>query len=77
LDLRLGSRAKIAVLNAGQVIDYVRGQSPDRRRLQIFHEPEQNNPSHSGVYGFQHDDHLIADLIAEVIQETYPAKAPT
>jgi len=40
----------------------------------MLHEPEEDDPSHSGIYGFQYDDRLIADLIAEMVQETYPAR---
>lgn len=73
LRLKLGAKAKIAVLNVGKTISYVRTQSPDARNLSMLHEPEEDDPSHSGIYGF-HDDHLIADLIAEMVQETYPAR---
>ncbi len=74
LRLKLGAKAKIAVLNVGETIKYVRTQSPDARNLSMLHEPEEDDPSHSGIYGFQYDDHLIADLIAEMVQETYPAR---
>lgn len=74
--LRLGGRAKFAVLNIKEIIDSVESKSPDRRKLSVLHEPEEEDPSHSGIYGFQHDDSLISDLIAELIQETYPAKEP-
>ena len=74
LRLKLGAKAKIAVLNVGETISYVRTQSPDARNLSMLHEPEEDDPSHSGIYGFQYDDHLIADLIAEMVEETYPAR---
>jgi hypothetical protein len=74
LRLKLGAKAKIAVLNVGKTISYVRTQSPDARNLSMLHEPEEDDPSHSGIYGFQYDDHLIADLIAGIVQETYPAR---
>jgi len=72
--LTLGAKAKIAVLNVGKTIKYVRTKSPDARNLSVLHEPKEDDPSHSGIYRFQHDDHLIADLIAEMVQETYPAR---
>ncbi len=72
--LRLGAMANIAVLNVGEALDYVHMQSPDSRELSVLHEPEEEDPSHSGISGFRHNDHLIADLIAEVIQETCPVK---
>ena len=74
LRLEPGAKAKIAVLNVGETISYVRTQSPDARNLSVLHEPEEDDPSHSGIYGFRYDDHLIADLIAEMVQETYPAR---
>jgi hypothetical protein len=74
--LKLGSKAKIAILNVGEVINYVRMQSPDSRNLGVLHDPEENDPSHSGIYGYRYEDHLIADLIAEVVQTTYPARVP-
>jgi len=72
--LTLGTRAKIAVLSVGEILEYVLTQSPDSRELNVLHEPEETDPSHSGISGFQHDDDLIADLIVDVIQETCPAK---
>jgi len=74
LSLKLGAKAKIAVLNVGETTSYVRTKSPDARNLSMLHEPEEDDPSHSGIYGFQYDDRLIADLIAEMVQETYPAR---
>jgi hypothetical protein len=72
--LKLGTSARIAVLSVGNIISYVHAQSPDSRVLKISHEPEEKDPSHSGVYGYQYEDQLIADLIAETIQEVYPAR---
>ena len=76
LRLTPGAKAKIAVLNVGETITYIRTRSPYSRELSILHEPEKDDPSHSGIYGLRYDDHLIADLIAEIIQETYPAREP-
>ena len=72
--MTLGVKAKIAVLNVGEIINYVRTKSPDARNLSVLHEPKEDDPSHSGIYGFRYDDHLIADLIAETVQEIYPAR---
>ena len=71
---RVGTKSKFAVLNVGKLIEYVRINSPDRRELSVLHEPEDIDPSHSGVFGFSLDDDMIADLIAQVVSETYPAK---
>ena len=70
----MGSKAKIAVLNVGETIDFVFGQSPDKRKIHIIHEPEKDDPSHSGIFNLLFDDILIAELIAKVIKATYPAK---
>ena len=72
--LTLRAKAKIAVLNIGETTNFVRSQSPDARNLRFLHEPEENDSSHSGIYGYSYDEKLIAFLIAEVIQETYPAR---
>ncbi|MDP2753625.1 MAG: hypothetical protein Q8P40_04460 [Nitrospirota bacterium] len=71
--LNLGAKAQIAILNVGKIIDYVRIKSPDARKLRVSHEPEEMDPSHSGIYGYGYDDQLIADLIAEMVHENYPA----
>jgi len=73
LKLRLGANAKIAVHNVGELIDHVLSQSPDERRLRVLHQPEEQDPSHSGVFGLTSEDDLVADLLAEAIQEAYPA----
>jgi len=74
--LNLAPRAKFAVLNVGNVINYVRENGPDNRVLSVFHEPEEDDPSHSGIHGYGFEDDWVADLIAEVVQETHPAKEP-
>lgn len=76
LRLTLGAKARLAVLNVEAIVNFVHTQSPDARKLRVLHEPEENDPSHSGIYRFGYDDHLIADLIAETVQEFYPAIEP-
>lgn len=76
LRLTLGAKAKLAVLNVEAIVNFVHTQSPDARKLRVLHEPEENDPSHSGIYRFGYDDHLIADLIAETVREFYPAIEP-
>jgi len=41
--------------------------------LQFIHEPENDDQSHSGIYGFAHEDNLIAELIADTVIETHSA----
>ncbi len=70
--LKLQAKAKIAVLNVGGILDRIHRNSA--RVLAVLHEPEQDNPSHSGIHGYTHEDDLVADLIAEEVRETYPAR---
>jgi hypothetical protein len=73
--LKLGMKAKIAVLTVGEVREKVLTESPDRRNLKVLHNPEINDPSHSGIYNLRHDDEIIiAELILETVRETYPAR---
>jgi hypothetical protein len=53
----------------------VQSNAPDARTLAAHHEPiPPFDPSHSGIYGYTADDDLIADLIAQVVKEVYPAR---
>ncbi len=70
--LTLQATAKIAVLNVGGILDRVHRNSD--RVLAVLHEPEQDDPSHSGIHGYRHEDDLVADLIAEEVRETCPAR---
>ncbi len=76
--LNLGSTAKIAVLNVGDMQDHVRKNSLDHRDLGILHRPDEPpdkpDPSHSGIFDMEVDEQLIADLIAEKVLETYAAR---
>jgi hypothetical protein len=71
----LGAKAKLAVLNVGEVRNHVLRESPDRRKLRVLHEPEANDAFHCGIYDIEPDPYLIADLIVEVVREVYPARA--
>ena len=71
--MRLPEKGKLAVLHLQSAFNYV--QSPDSRRLHAHHEPElPHDPSHSGIYGYILEDQLIADLLAEAVQEVYAAR---
>jgi hypothetical protein len=71
---KIGSQARLAVLKAGRLRGHVASASRDRRMLEILHKPEPLDPSHAGIFGLRPDDTLIAELIAEVVQDVYPAK---
>ena len=73
--LTVGVRAKIAVLNIGEVREKVLTESPDKRNIEVLHDPiEDDDPSHSGIYNLKQDDELIAELILETVHEAYPAR---
>ncbi len=79
--LSVGASAKIAVLNVGEVRKKVLTESPDRRNIEVLHDPitDEHNPlhndlSHSEIYNLKQDDELIAELILETVHEIYPAR---
>lgn len=76
--LKVGSTAKIAVLNVGDTQDHVHQNSRDHRDLMILHRPDEPpdkpDESHSGIFDTKEDEQLIAELIAEKVLETYAAK---
>lgn len=72
--LQLGAKARIAALNTGELRRYVRVNSPDRRELRVLHQQEPGDSSYSGIFNLLPEHDLIADLLAEAIQATYPAK---
>lgn len=75
--LSVGASAKLAVLNVGEVREKVLTESPDRRRIEVLHDPiedDVSDPSHSGIYNLKEDDELIAELILETVLDTYPAR---
>ncbi len=73
--LKLPAKGRPAVLHLLTVFDHVRSTAPDRRNLTAHHEPEPpHDPSHAGIYGYSDADDLIADLIAEAVQEAHQAR---
>ena len=74
--LRIGAKARIAVLNVGEVKRAVRSESPDAREIDFRHEPLEGDPSHGGIFGLDQEDDLIGDLIASRVCATFPAKGP-
>jgi hypothetical protein len=73
--MTLPANGRLAVLHLQTMIDHVQSSTPDARRLTAHHEPIlPYDPSHSGVYGYTADDQLIADLIAQTVQEVYRAR---
>jgi len=72
--LKVGATAKIAILNVGAFRSKVTRETSDGRLLHVLHEPEIGDPSHAGIYGIPHDDEMVAELIAQTVIETHPAK---
>lgn len=70
----VGARARIAILNVGEVREKVLTESQDNRDLKALHDPLENDPSHSGIYNLKQDDELIAELILETLHENYSAR---
>lgn len=72
IELSLAKYGLFAVLNVGRVIDHI--QRFSEKKLAILHEPTQGDSSHSGVHGYQHEDLLVAELIAEMVIKIYPSR---
>lgn len=73
--MKLGARAKLAIQQVGEIREHVRRESPDGRDLAVLHQPIDNDISHCGIFNLEPDGDLIADLIADVVQQTHPAKS--
>lgn len=71
--LKAAASAIIGVLNVWEVREKVLTESLDRRNLEILHNPQLNDTSHSGIFNLKDDDILIAELILKIVRETYPS----
>ncbi len=70
---------KLGVINVGEMREYVKSKSEDKRNLTVTHEPkvDPEHPEldceyHCGVRGFRYGEDLMADLIAECVKGEYP-----
>ena len=72
--LTLARTGRIAVLNVGSVRQNVLDNTPDRRNLRLSHQPEDRDPSHSGIFDLGPDIDLVAELMAQSVIETHPAE---
>ncbi len=72
----IGARAKIAVLNVGNVRKHVWMETPDDRNLDVIHAPlnDDETDTHSEIHNMHPNQELIAELICETILEIYPAR---
>jgi len=67
----LGTRAVFAVLNVGSMREHV--QRECKKLLTVQHLPLDDDDCHSGVFGYTVEDVIVADAIAEQIDEIHPA----
>jgi len=72
--LTIKLRDRIALLNVGTVRSEVLTKSADSRNLEVLHNPEIDDPSHSGIYNLKPDDIEIAELILETVLDSYSAR---
>ncbi len=75
ITLSLAATGKFAILNVGRTLERVHTNS-DKQNVAVLHEPTPEDRSHSGIHGYSYEDDLVADLIAEAVQETYPTREP-
>ncbi len=61
INLQLAKTGKLAVLNVGSMLEYVKSNS-DNSSISVLHEPLPDDESHSGVFGYSHEDDLIAAI---------------
>jgi hypothetical protein len=73
IQLSLAPTGKFAILNVGKTLKHIHLAS-GITDVSVLHEPTLEDPSHSGIHGYTHEQDLVADLLAEVVQEIYPAK---
>lgn len=80
-DIPLGtsSKGKLGIVNVGEMKEYVKSESEDKRNLTVTHEPhiasqhpELDCEYHCGVRGFRYGEEIIAELIVECVKDEYP-----
>jgi len=69
----LKKKDKIALLNVGVTCSKVATESADHRCLKATHEPEPNDDSHSGLWGYTYNDTMIAEIIRSSVLYDVPA----
>lgn len=69
---KIGASARLALMRVGNIRETVRrGIGVD---LSVEHEPEEADPSHSGIYGVVEDEMVVPDLLASAVDEVYAAE---
>ena len=70
----LKKKDKIAFLNVGVTCSKIAMESQGQRCLKATHEPESDDDSHSGFWGYTYNDTMIAELILSTVLDYIPAK---
>ena len=75
--LTVSLKARIAILNVGEIRDVVRTETEDHRNIEVLHDPiPDGDQSHSEIHNLKQNNELIAELILEVLpeNENHPAR---
>ena len=65
-----------AVFSVGEMRQHVANKTLDKRDLSVVWEPARYDITHAGIHGIKFEEDLIADLVAAVATDTYPARKP-
>jgi hypothetical protein len=68
--LNVGSTARMAVLNVGNMCRHVKTQTA--LTIGVLHEPGKNDPAHAGIHDTAQDEMIIAELITETVDTLHP-----
>ena len=68
--LNVGSTARMAILNVGNMCHHVKTQTA--LTIRVLHEPGKNDPAHAGIHDTAQDEMIIAELITETVDTLYP-----
>jgi hypothetical protein len=71
---RVSAAAEFAVLNAGAIRAHITSECAMCPAIDVCHEPEPADASHTGIFGIVADDQLVAELLVEIIVERHAAK---
>lgn len=69
INIKLAKSGLFAILNISDVVNLIKDKS-----LTVLHEPENGDPSHSGIHGYDHEDLMVAELMAQTVSGVYPAR---
>ena len=67
--LNVRKTSRLAVVNVG----YTRKLVKQHADLKFKHEPQDDDPTHCGMYGLEMNDEVVQDMIAESVSDTVPA----